>query len=208
MEIVQMPLGPLGTNCYIVSNDEKDCLIVDPGGDSRQLIDYLTKRHLKPVAIVLTHAHFDHIGAVDEVRDQFNIPVYVHKEEADWLSDPQLNGSAFFQMGSVAARRAERMIETGEREIDSFKFEVRHTPGHSPGSVSLVFEEEGFVIAGDALFQRGIGRTDLPGGDMNTLLNSIKNQLFTLPEGLKVYPGHGPATTIGEEKRENPFVGL
>lgn len=207
MKIVQLPLGPLGTNCYVLSEQEES-LVIDPGGDSDQLIGYLTENKLKPSAILLTHAHFDHIGAVDDVRDHFDIPVYVHKEEEDWLSDPNQNGSAFFQMGRIAARKAEHHFNIGEMSIGSFQLEVRHTPGHSPGSVSLVFREEDFVIAGDALFQRGIGRTDLPGGDMDTLVSSIRKELYTLPDSTRVYPGHGPTTTIREEKRENPFVTL
>ncbi|WP_028783206.1 MBL fold metallo-hydrolase [Thalassobacillus devorans] len=205
MKIVQLPLGPLGTNCYILSEQERS-LVIDPGGDSSQLIDYLTDNNLKPSAVLLTHAHFDHIGAVDDVRDHFDIPVYVHKAEANWLTDPNRNGSAFFQMGEITARNAEHHFEIGEMVIGPFQLDVRHTPGHSPGSVSLVLRGEAIVIAGDTLFQRGIGRTDLPGGDMDTLLSSIRKELYTLPDSTKVYPGHGPATTIREEKRENPFV--
>ncbi|MBM7552295.1 MBL fold metallo-hydrolase [Thalassobacillus pellis] len=205
MEIVQMPLGPLGTNGYIIS-DGDSCLIIDPGGDSGRLVEYLESERKKPVAILLTHAHFDHIGGVDDIRDHYNIPVYIHPEEEDWLEKPEFNGSAFFQMGRVTARAAEHHIITGTMKVGPFNFEVRHTPGHSPGSVSFVFQEEGFVIAGDALFNRGIGRTDLPGGDMEELMTSIRQQLFTLPDKTAVYPGHGPATVIDEERRKNPFL--
>ncbi|MCD5323560.1 MULTISPECIES: MBL fold metallo-hydrolase [Pontibacillus] len=205
MNVEQLPLGPLGTNCYIIEQ-EKKALIIDPGSEGEKLIRMIERREISPVAILLTHAHFDHIGAVDEVRDHFSIPVYVHKEEEDWLGKPELNGSKFFQMGQVTARDADHLIELGTINMDGFTFEVRHTPGHSPGSVSFWFKEQSFVIAGDTLFQGGIGRTDLPGGDMKTLQESIEDQLLSLGDDTKVYPGHGGRTTVGEEKVMNPFL--
>ncbi|MFD1018741.1 MBL fold metallo-hydrolase [Thalassobacillus hwangdonensis] len=203
MKVIQMPLGPLGTNAYII-REGKECLIVDPGGEGEKLITYLNEEALKPVAALLTHAHFDHIGAVDKVRDHFKIPVYLHKEEKDWLMDPTKNGSSFFQMGEITAEDPDHLLTPGPLTVGPFKMEVRHTPGHSPGSVSFIFDT--FAVSGDALFQRGIGRTDLPGGDMQTLLTSIRTELFSLGDAYVVYPGHGPATTIGEEKSENPFL--
>ncbi|SDK54994.1 MBL fold metallo-hydrolase [Sediminibacillus albus] len=205
MKIEKMSLGPLGTNCYIVIKEE-EALIVDPGGDAQVLIDWLEKKKLKPLAILLTHAHFDHIGAVDEVRNTFQIPVYVHKEESDWLSNPNLNGSALFRMDLITARPADEFFTSGQMEISNFSLEVIETPGHSPGGVSFVFPEDKGVISGDSLFQKGIGRTDLPGGDFDLLMNTIKYKLFTLPDNYTVYPGHGPVTQIGEEKADNDFI--
>jgi hydroxyacylglutathione hydrolase len=204
IKISRLPLGPMGTNCYVVY-ENKQALVIDPGGDFKKLESYLNDRELDVQAILLTHAHFDHIGAVDEVREAYNAPVYLHKAEADWLSDPSKNGSGLFRLGEIKARPADHFFELGQTEICGFNFEVRHTPGHSPGSVSFVFRNQRFTVAGDTLFQRGIGRTDLPGGSREQLERSIQEQLFSLRNDMRIYPGHGMPTTIEEEKRENPF---
>ncbi|MGG1679831.1 MBL fold metallo-hydrolase [Neobacillus sp. NRS-1170] len=208
MKWQQIPLGSIQTNCYIVENSDRNCLIFDPGGEGKKLINVLTKRGLKPAAILLTHAHFDHIGAVNEVRDFYNIPVYVHKQEEKWLGDPGLNGSAFFRLiEEIRVNPADHLIKNeGVMKIDNFEFTVFHTPGHSPGSVSYYFEKDGFVISGDALFQGSIGRTDLPGGNQDQLLKSIHDKLLSLPEETYVLSGHGPATTIVDEMDGNPFL--
>jgi len=207
MEVEQLPLGALGTNCYLIEQD-KNTLIVDPGGDADKLIRMIERRELNPQAILLTHAHFDHIGALDEVRDHFDLPVYLHEEEKDWLGDPEKNGSSFFSMvvSQIKAKPADHYIEAGQMTVGDFTFEVRHTPGHSPGSVSLVFKNDGFVIAGDTLFEGGIGRTDLPGGDHATLIESIKKEILSLGEDMQVCPGHGGTTTVEKEKMSNPFL--
>ncbi|MET3684279.1 glyoxylase-like metal-dependent hydrolase (beta-lactamase superfamily II) [Alkalibacillus flavidus] len=206
MNIKALSLGLLGTNCYILDLDDQ-ALIVDPGGDSHFIIDYLETQSLTPIAILLTHAHFDHIGAVDDICQYFNVPVYIHEQEGDWLIDPSLNGSEWFQLGQIAASKpADHYFVEGSQQIGPFRFEVMHTPGHSPGSVSFWFEDDRTIIAGDTLFQLGIGRTDLPFGDHETLINVIKSKLFTLPDETVVYPGHGPKTTIGVEKVNNPFL--
>lgn len=205
MEIISLSLGPLGTNCYILIKD-KEALIVDPGGDSDQVINLLTSKKVVPQAILLTHAHFDHIGAVDDLRSHYQIDVYLHEEEKDWLSDPQLNRSNAFFGNEIVTRPPEHYLEEGELTISSFTFEVRHTPGHSPGSVSFLFPTEKSIIGGDVLFFGGIGRTDLPGGDMNVLVSSILTKFYSLPDDFTVYPGHGPKTTIKHEKVNNPFV--
>ncbi|MFP7493641.1 MBL fold metallo-hydrolase [Terribacillus saccharophilus] len=205
LKIHTLGLGPMGTNCYIVES-KNDCLIIDPGGDSVKLIEWIKQKEVRPQAILLTHAHFDHIGAVDDARDIYHIPVYLHEEEADWLGDPGKNGSKMFPVKQLTVREADGNLKTGEMTIGRFAFEIRHTPGHSPGSVTFVFHEEKSAIVGDALFQRGIGRTDLFRGDLPTLMQSISNELLSLPEYYEVYPGHGPKTTIGEEKANNPFL--
>lgn len=203
----QLPLGPLQTNCYLFSNDVKECIVIDPGGDAPKLNSILQKQHLKPVAILLTHAHFDHIGAVDDIRNQWKVPVYVHKNEKDWLSDPTLNGSQFFMAGSVQVSKADEIIKgEGMLTIGSFSLQVFETPGHSPGSVSYYVEEIGVVFSGDALFASSIGRTDLPGGNHDQLIKSIHDKLLILPEETLVLSGHGPETSIEVEMEGNPFL--
>ena len=129
MKIKQLPLGPLQTNCYIVYN-KKEALIFDPGGEADKLIDWLKQSNLTPKAILLTHAHFDHIGAVESIRDTFQIPVYLHPAEKDWLSDPNLNGSALFPVDEIAISEADHYLEDNDYNIGDFHIEVRHTPGH------------------------------------------------------------------------------
>lgn len=203
------PLGPVQTNCYFLYDSEtKDCLIVDPGEEGDVIIQRVREKGLKPHAILLTHAHFDHIGAVDDVRDAFHIPVYQHVEEKEWLQNPELNGSAkYFQLPDVAGRPADHYIEEeGTYTVGPFTFEVFHTPGHSPGSVTYYFEPFKTALVGDVIFRQSIGRTDLIGGSLETLLLSIKNRILTLPEDTVLYPGHGGATTPAAEKVDNPFI--
>lgn len=204
IKISRMPLGPMATNAYIIY-ENKQAIVIDPGGDFEKLNSYLQERELDVIAVLLTHAHFDHIGAVDQVREAYGAPVYLHEAESDWLMDPSKNGSSLFPVGEVTAKPADRSLEAGQLEIGPFTFEVRHTPGHSPGSMSFVFRNQRFTVAGDTLFQRGMGRTDLPGGDREQLEQSINEQLFSLRNDMRIYPGHGLATTIEEEKKENPF---
>ncbi|MBO9129642.1 MBL fold metallo-hydrolase [Bacillus sp. 165] len=208
MKWIQLPLGPLQTNAYILENEQNECVIFDPGEEGDKLISYLQDRQLKPLAVLLTHAHFDHIGAVDAVRDTYTIPVYIHKDEKEWLTDPSLNGSELFMMSeSIRVKPADYVISGEEQlEIGSFHFTVLETPGHSPGSVSYYCKEAEAVISGDVLFQMSIGRTDLPGGSFNELIESIEEKLFTLPDDTAVLCGHGPETTIALEKANNPFL--
>ncbi|MBM7569673.1 MBL fold metallo-hydrolase [Aquibacillus albus] len=205
MDVNKLSLGPLGTNCYVISND-KESIIFDPGGDADQIVNWIEKSQLNPVAICLTHAHFDHIGAVEPLREQYEIPVYLHELEENWLSDPTLNGSSFFPVEDIVVQSCDAFLEEGKMKLQSFEFEILHTPGHSPGGVAFVFNREKKIIGGDSLFHHGIGRTDLPGGDFDTLINSIKTKLFKYEDDYEVFPGHGPLTTIGNEKRENPFL--
>lgn len=203
----QVPVGPLQENTYLIWNEKKEGLIVDPGSEGERIIQQLNEMNVTPLAVLLTHAHFDHIGAVDTVRDAYNIPVYIHKNEQDWLEDPNKNGSARFPLGQITARKAENIIP-GEKTltIGDFSMEVFETPGHSPGSVSFYFSNSRVVFSGDALFQGSIGRTDLPFGDQELLIQSIHQKLLTLPEDTEVCPGHGPETTIVNEMNMNPFL--
>ncbi|WP_096153419.1 MBL fold metallo-hydrolase [Bacillus sp. FJAT-45066] len=207
MQYIQIPLGPLQTNAYLLINENKDCVIFDPGSEGEAFNHYLAQNKLNPIAILLTHAHFDHIGAVEEVRKNWNIPVYIHENEENWLIDPALNGSHRFPFGEIKASKAEHLIkEEGTLTVGAFTFQVLFTPGHSPGSISFYHEETEAVFAGDALFAGSIGRTDLPGGDHQLLIKSIHDKLLSLPEETTVLPGHGQETTIGVEMDSNPFL--
>jgi len=208
MKYYQIPLGPLGTNCFIVMNEKKECIIVDPGEEGAKLIQFIKKNGLKPLAVLLTHAHFDHIGAVDDVRDAFGIEAYIHEKEKKWLADPILNGSQYFMMGKATKQRpAEHIIsEEGTLKIGDFVFEVFETPGHSPGSISFYLRDAGYLFSGDVLFKRSIGRTDLAGGNMDVLMKSIEQKILTLPHNTIVFPGHGEITLIEDEVDYNPFL--
>lgn len=202
------PVGPIQTNCYIIQDEENNCLIIDPGEEGLKLINEIKQAQLTPIAILLTHGHFDHLGAVDTVRDAFNIPVYIHEIEKDTLTDPEQNGSVRYPgLPLVRNREADHLItEEGLMKVGPFQFEVRHTPGHSPGSVSFIFEEDGFAIVGDTLFSGGIGRTDLPGGDTQTLIKAIQDKLLTLDGDFLICPGHGQSTTPQHAMDTNPYL--
>lgn len=203
MNIQQIPTGPIQENCYLVWN-EKELLIIDPGAEPEKIKYAVIKTNAIPTAILLTHTHYDHIGAVDNLREHYKVPVYVSPLEKDWLQNPVLNlSSRHPELGGLIVKPAEYEFLNNEYTIGSFSFKVLKTPGHSIGSVSFLFPN--FVISGDALFKGSIGRTDLHTGSLPQLLESIETQLFTLPDTYKVYPGHGNATTIGEEKSSNPF---
>ncbi|WP_042145923.1 MBL fold metallo-hydrolase [Paucisalibacillus sp. EB02] len=205
MKIKSFSLGPLGTNCYILHKGDKS-IIVDPGAEGEKVKRWLSNNNLQPIAILLTHAHFDHIGAVDFLRNYYGIRVYMHKEEKSWLGNPSLNGSILLVGEEITITEPDVLVEPGPFSIEAFQFEVIHTPGHSPGSISFLVVGEKMLISGDVLFQRGIGRTDLPGGNYKFIQDSIRNKLYHLAEETIIYPGHGPVTTIGEEKLLNPFV--
>jgi hydroxyacylglutathione hydrolase len=207
MKIETFVLGPVLTNAYLVYDEEKKKgIVIDPGMGPASLVKRIAELELKVEAILLTHAHFDHIGGVEEVRAATGAPVYVHEEEAGWLEDPKRNGSGFWPgLPLISCRPAEHLLSGGERlTFFGRTFEVLHTPGHSPGSVSFLSGE--VLFGGDVLFKDSIGRTDLPGGDYDTLMRSIHDKIMVLSETVRVMPGHGPETTVGREQEKNPFV--
>lgn len=206
MKYIQLSLGVVSTNCYILYNNKKEALIIDPGAQAEVIFDAIREYDVKPLAVLLTHAHFDHIGAVSECIKKYDIPFYIHKKEKYWLTDGNRNGSILFGVGDIAVPETPIIFTEDKMEIGSFHFQILHTPGHSPGSVSFYFENNSIVFAGDALFQMSIGRTDLPFGNQETLEKSIKEKLYTLPGKTVVAPGHGPVTNIEFEKNNNPFV--
>ncbi len=209
MKIDRLILGEFQTNCYVVRRDESatDCLIVDAGLDAGDLIRFIKQHELHPVAVVLTHGHADHIVGLAALRQSFpEVTTYIHKLDADMLADPEANLSAFAGL-AFTAEPADVLLEEGDTvEQAGVVLEVLHTPGHTPGGISLYAPSENAIFVGDTLFADSVGRTDFPGGDMEQLIGSIRNKLLTLPEATVVYPGHGMRTTIGREKRANPFL--
>ncbi|REE92821.1 glyoxylase-like metal-dependent hydrolase (beta-lactamase superfamily II) [Paenibacillus taihuensis] len=207
-KIESFTLGPLQTNCYLLTEETgQRAFIVDPGMGPKRLVERIKERGLTIEAIVLTHAHFDHMAGVDEVRRNFGCPVYLHDAEADWLTDARKNGSARWEdvTPPLTTEPAEYALSEGQQlQLIGHTFRVMHTPGHSPGSVSLLCGEH--LLSGDVLFRQSVGRTDLPGGKERDLYDSIRTKLYKLDPGVRVYPGHGPQTTIGYEMANNPFV--
>ncbi|EFR99371.1 metallo-beta-lactamase family protein [Listeria seeligeri FSL N1-067] len=201
-KIKRIMTGIIQENCYIVYQDGL-ALIIDPGAEANKIEAEIAKLEVTPVAILLTHCHYDHIGALEEIRATYSIPVYVSPKEQSWLSSPELNLSAHIAGTPIVARPAEHEFTLGDYNIEGFHFKVVPTPGHSIGSLSFIFTD--FVIVGDALFKGSIGRTDLYTGDFDTLINSITEELFVLPDDLQAYSGHGEVTTIGHEKATNPY---
>ncbi len=209
MKIDTFILGAYETNCYILRESETagDCLIIDAGLEPGRLIDFFHQEKLNPVAIVLTHGHIDHIAGVTALRTEFpDIKVYVHKLDAEMLTEARNNLSVM--MGAAfSTEPADLFIEEKSVIEDAgIKLEVLHTPGHTPGGICLYSKDEGIVFTDDALFADSVGRTDFPGGSMAQLVKSIKEKLLILPDDTIIYPGHGPATTIGREKAHNQFL--
>ncbi len=199
-------VGPIQTNCYLVYHeDSRECLVVDPGFEATRIVEYMKKKEYQPVAILLTHGHFDHITAADEVRQACQIPVYAAKEEEKILGDARLNASV--QFGHSVSVQADHYLED-EQEVSFLGQTMRciHTPGHTSGGMCYYFPKAGFLMSGDTLFQESVGRTDFPTGSMSALIRSVREKLFILPNYIKVYPGHGMITTIQDEKMFNPYA--
>lgn len=208
VSVESFSLGPFATNCSIVSvPGHEGCWIIDASFEPRRLIERVRERGLRPEALILTHAHIDHIAGIDDVRRAFaGIPLWQHRDEASWLSDAVLNLSEPFGE-PYTTRAAERLLEGGETlTLGPSSWRVFHTPGHSPGGISLWCEAAKIAIVGDTLFNGSIGRYDFPTSDGRLLAKSIREVLYALPDDTRVHCGHGPSTQIGWEKRSNPFV--
>jgi hydroxyacylglutathione hydrolase len=205
MVLIRLAVGPLQVNCFILADEKtKDAVVIDPGGDAEDILKVIKDKGFTVRYIVNTHAHFDHVGANKALKDATGAEFLMHEGDAPVLASAPLQ-SAAFGMKSVSSPPADRYLKHGDViRAGEVTLTVLHTPGHSPGGICLV--EKGMVFTGDTLFAGSIGRADLPGGDLMTLLRSIKTKLMVLPDDTKVFPGHGPASSIGEERKENPFL--
>ena len=205
MKVIQLEVGNLGTNCYIAyCENTKKAVIIDPGGGADRIMSAVKKEGLSVLAIINTHGHADHVLANNKVKELTGAPLWIHEADADMLGNGTRNLSAFIG-ASTNCGTADRLLKDGEiLTVGDFTLKVLHTPGHTPGGISLLADTAVFV--GDTLFAESIGRTDFPGGSYGQLLESIKSKLMVLDDDTKAYPGHGPATTIGWERRQNPFI--
>ena len=206
MRMSKLVVGPVATNCYIVSDENtKEAFIIDPGAEPERIIDKVKEIGVSVKAILLTHGHFDHISAVNELKREFGVDVYIGQEDADLMADMELNVSYMF--GMPYAARADKILRDGDvLEIAGFSIKVLFTPGHTKGGICFYLEKENVVFSGDTIFQQSVGRTDFPTGSARVLSESIKNKLFILPEDLQLFPGHGDSTTVGYEKKYNMFL--
>lgn len=200
-------VGGVGTNCYIVRKEGSDrCVVIDPGDDGKQLAGFIKDNGLVLEDILLTHGHFDHIMGASDLMSELGGRLCVLEEEKELLEDAGLNVSAMAGAGPVSLF-ADLFLKDGQDyETAGMKFTVIHTPGHTRGSCCYYMKEEALLFSGDTLFFESIGRSDLPTGNGNTLIQSLREKVLTLPEEVKVFPGHGPATQIGYEKQNNPYA--
>ncbi len=210
IQIETFIFNPFQENTYLVSDDTGACILIDPGchfeNERRQLKDYIENHRLQPQLIVHTHGHIDHVLGINFIKEEYDIKAVMHPDDLSVLRSSKDFGR---MVGLEIDQPGDPELHVFDEEQVKFgntSLEVFHVPGHSPGSIALYHPDEGILFPGDVLFRRGIGRTDLMGGDYSTLVRSIKERLFTLPDETTVYPGHGEPTTIGEEKRENPVL--
>ena len=209
MQIDRFTVGPFGENTYLLT-EGNEALLVDPGfledAEYQQVISKLDENDNSLLAVVLTHAHVDHVLGLHKVLEDYDVPVYLSDKDRYLWNNFASQAAMFGFQTQGFDFDPEPLPVTSDWSLGSFNFEVRYTPGHAPDHVSLYSESDEAIISGDALFKEGIGRTDLYKGDFEVLEQSIRKQLYTLPDETIVYSGHGPETTIGHEKRSNPFV--
>lgn len=200
-------VGPLACNCYIVGDPEtNEAIVIDPGGEADELAAVIASKGLTVTAIVASHAHFDHILAAERLRELTGAPFHLHRADHPLLDWMETSVRIFLAADSPPPPAVDTSVDDGDvLTAGAVELAVRHTPGHSPGSITLV--APGRVFCGDLLFAGSVGRTDLPGGDARALVKSIEDALFVLDDDTPVHPGHGPDTTVEQEKRSNPFVG-
>lgn len=207
IKILQLPLGPLQTNCYVLACEEtKKAAVIDPSDSGQQIADVVTQNGWEVSHILLTHSHFDHVGGLAELKEATNAPVYIHSEAVSML-EVAAQSAARWQIQMKQPQPADHMLAEGDTiKVGNQKLEVLFTPGHAPGHVCFYLREHDVLFDGDVLFQQSIGRTDLPGGDFNLLMKHIFEKVMVLPDNTHVLSGHGAATTIGQERQWNPFL--
>lgn len=205
MKYEMVVVGALETNCYLVYCEESsECAVVDPGAEPERIIRQISSLELEPVILIDTHGHVDHVGANKDIKEKYDIPLCIHSLDSRMLDNILATTMGLF-LGAKKSPEPDRFLEDGELiPIGKSHLKVIHTPGHSPGSVSL--SGDGFLLSGDLLFCGGVGRTDLPGGSWSVLEDSIRKRIFTFPDDTIVLPGHGPSTSVGQEKSANPFI--
>jgi hydroxyacylglutathione hydrolase len=201
-----IPVGITQTNCYVVGCEEtQDGVVIDPGGHPKRILKAIEESGLTIRYVLNTHCHFDHMGANADVVAATGAPLALHPAEIPMLQAQ--GGASLFGVPARESPLPNLELEDGQvLEVGTLRFQVLHTPGHSPGGLTFYLEEEGVAFDGDVLFHMGVGRVDLPGGDWETLLRSIREVLFTLPDDTILYSGHGPRTTVGQEKQSNPWL--
>ncbi|MBI4833794.1 MAG: MBL fold metallo-hydrolase [Planctomycetes bacterium] len=213
MNVATLIVGPIQACCYVVNfPPDSEALVIDPGGDGEEIVNYLKKKKLKPVYLVNTHGHIDHIGANAELKKAFpDALLCIHPSDSAMLGASHKNLST--ELGfSYTSPEPDKLLEGNDSlKIGKHEFKILHTPGHTLGGISLLHQPSGIkavptIFTGDTLFQMGVGRTDFPGGSMQELIRNIKEKILSLPDDTVVYPGHGPATTVGAEKHGNPFL--
>lgn len=202
-----IPVTPIQQNCSILGNDDLEAIVVDPGGDLNKIVAKIEQKNLKLKVILLTHAHWDHIGAALELAQKYNVEILgSHIDDKPLFQN--LSKQSSYGAGELKPFLPDRFLNDGDIiNYAGFEFEIFHLPGHSPGHIGFINHNNNFAITGDVLFNRSIGRTDLPGGNYETLINSIKQKLFQLDDDYYIFPGHGDVTQIGFERVNNPFVG-
>lgn len=207
LKMVSQELGMGRTNCYLVFDEEtKEGAVIDPAGEASWILDWCGRLGISLKAVLLTHGHGDHTGGVLGLSDRLGIPVYAGKQEKELLASPSMNLSPYFG-GAVSIKKVCLLEDNQELFLCGHRWKVLWTPGHTAGGVCYYLEEEGLLFSGDTLFCESYGRTDVPTGDMGALRSSIREKILSLPDEVKVYPGHEGETTIGNEKRNNPLAG-
>lgn len=207
LKILQLPLGPLQTNCYILGCLEtKSAAVIDPSWDGHLIVDKAEEQGWQITHILLTHTHFDHVGGLPEVQELTQAPIYIHPD-AELMLENAVMAAALWQISISTPPPGDILLADNQViKVGNLSLDVLFTPGHAPGHVCFYLAEHHVLFAGDVLFQQSIGRTDLPGGDYNLLMRNIQDRILVLPDATAVLSGHGPATTIGQEKQLNPFL--
>lgn len=201
-------VGELGVNCYLLADsDTKEGVVIDPGAEPERILAAVKSSGIKMTAVLNTHGHFDHIGANRKVVEASGAPLRIHKEDEPFLSRAATSAQMYGLRAQDSPAPSAYLAEGDSVRFGNHEIKVIHIPGHSPGGCCFYLDKEGILLSGDSLFAESIGRTDLPGGSQSQLVGAIRAKLLTLPETTKVFPGHGPSTTVGHEKKHNPYLG-